>query len=152
MFSFLVTFTLKQVDTRERCCLKWKRKNDKASNNLPRTSHPPASLLCTVRSHCKDSVLDFCSFFQFCSPLSDHQCTRVYKAHSDKIPARSEDKTGAKDSELWAKLLWPYLLLYVLDGARIKWDPCLLLLRSMFYKILWVLGKTPQDWKLQQAT
>lgn len=63
------------------------------TNNLPRTSHPPASLRCTARSRCKDSVLDSCSFFQFCIPLSDRQCTLVYKAHSDKTPAGSKDKT-----------------------------------------------------------
>lgn len=126
MFSFLSNFTLKQVETREGWCLKWKRKHGKASNNnLPRMLYPPASLRCTARSHCKDSALDFCSFFQVCTPLSDRQYTQVYKAHSDKIPARGEDQTWASACKLWAKLLWMCLLLHVLSDARSKEDTCL---------------------------
>ena len=89
-----------------------------AADDLPRTSHPPASLRCTGRSHCKGSVLDLCSFFPFCSPSSDHRCTLVCKAHSDKIPARSRAR---RCSDLGAKGLWRCLFVHGLDDTRTKW-------------------------------
>lgn len=92
MFPSLSAFALKQVETGVGFKTEEGKMVKQVTHNSPRTSHPPASPRCTARSHCKDSVLGFCSSAQVCSPSSDHQCTRVYKAHSDKIPERSKDK------------------------------------------------------------
>lgn len=116
------------------------------TNNLPRTSHPPASPRCTVRSHCKDSVLDFCSFAQVCIPSSDHQCTRVYKAHSDKIPERSKDEMinqelGTVSKERYCDRVYSHVY-SVVPGLRET--HAVALLTCMSHKTAGILGKLQQ--------
>ena len=131
---------------------KGRRKTTKqVADDLPRTSHPPASLRCTGRSHCRGSVLDPCSFFPFCIPSSDHRCTLVCKAHSDKIPARSRARRWAGGSALGAKGPWWSPFVYGLDDARTKWASCRPLL-CVSYNIVWILRETLADWKPQPAT
>lgn len=112
MFPCVSTFALKQVETGAGFKTEEGKMVQQETHHLPRTSHPPASPRCTAHSHCKDSVLGFCSFAQVCSPLSDHQCTQVCKAHSDKIPERSKDKINQKlravSKEVHTVIVFPF--------------------------------------------
>lgn len=111
-------FALKQVEMGEGWCLKEEEMIKQVT--LPRMSRPPASLACTVHSHCMDSVLDFCSFFRFCIPLSGHQYTLVYKAHSDKTPARGKHEMMSQGLRAVSNGIVIILFLYVSHDARIK--------------------------------
>lgn len=67
LFSFLSTFTLKQVETGEAWCFKWKGENDKASSKQL-TTHVTSPCLSSM--HCAFTLQGFSSgFLQFLSIL-----------------------------------------------------------------------------------